>query len=91
MNKSEFAKLIAGKIDLSANKTEEILNTIFASVTELLAKGDELSIAGFGSFVVKTRAARKGINPRTKESINIPARKAPHFKAGKGLKDAVNK
>jgi DNA-binding protein HU-beta len=64
---------------------------MFASITELLATGEELSIAGFGSFNVKARAARNGINPQTKAPIKIPARKSPHFKAGKGLKDAVNK
>lgn len=90
MNKSEFAKLIADKLGLSVNKAEEILNVVFDSIPEIIKK-EPLNITNFGSFEVKTRAARNGINPQTKQPIKIPARKAPHFKAGKGFKDAVNK
>ena len=65
--------------------------SVVAVVTKALKKGESVQITGFGTFEVVERAAREGINPRTKETIQIPASKAPVFKAGKSLKDAVNK
>ena len=70
---------------------EASLNAFTDVVTESLVKGDKIQLVGFGSFEVRKRAARKGRNPQTKEEIKIPASKAPVFKAGKALKDLVNK
>ena len=70
---------------------EATVNAFIDVVTEALVKGDKVQLVGFGSFEVRKRAARKGRNPQTKEEIKIPASKAPVFKAGKALKDLVNK
>lgn len=91
MNKAELISSIAAKSGLNKKNSEAALNAIIASVEESLAKGDKVVLVGFGTFEVRERAARKGRNPLTKKEIMIPASKAPAFKAGKGLKDAVNK
>ncbi|HOA55134.1 MAG: HU family DNA-binding protein [Acetivibrionales bacterium] len=91
MNKAELISSIAAKSGLNKKNSEAALNAIIASVEESLAKGDKVVLVGFGTFEVRERAARKGRNPQTKKEIMIPASKAPAFKAGKGLKDAVNK
>ncbi len=91
MNKAELISSIAAKSGLNKKNSEAALNAIIASVEESLAKGDNVVLVGFGTFEVRERAARKGRNPQTKKEIMIPASKAPAFKAGKGLKDAVNK
>ncbi|ADU73718.1 MAG TPA: HU family DNA-binding protein [Hungateiclostridium thermocellum] len=91
MNKTELINSIASKSGLSKKNSEAALNAFIASVEEALKKGDKVVLVGFGTFEVKNRAARKGRNPQTKEEITIPASKAPVFKAGKGLKDIVNK
>ena len=90
MNKKELAEVVAEKFDLSKAKAGEVVDTVFESITDALADGKKVEINGFGKFEVKTRAARTGINPQTKETINIPASKAPAFKAGKALKDSLN-
>ena len=79
------------KAELSKKDAEAAVNAVFDSVKDALAEGDKVSLIGFGTFSVKTRAARTGLNPRTKETIEIPESKVPAFKAGKALKDAVNK
>ena len=76
-------------MDVSKKHAEEVVDFIFDSVTDCLKRGDEVSIAGFGSFVVKQRKARTARNPKTGASVQVPAMKVPKFKAGKGLKDAV--
>ncbi|HHV28741.1 HU family DNA-binding protein [Acetivibrio mesophilus] len=91
MNKTELVNSIASKSGLSKKNSEAALNAFIASVEEALKSGDKVVLVGFGTFEVKNRAARKGRNPQTKEEITIPASKAPVFKAGKGLKDIVNK
>ena len=73
------------------NLEEATLNAFIDVITESLAKEEKVQLVGFGSFEVRKRAARKGRNPQTKEEIKIPASKAPVFKAGKALKDLVNK
>ena len=88
MNKSE---LIAAKTGETKKDAEAALNAFVSVVTESLVKGDKVQLVGFGSFEVRKRAARKGRNPQTKEEIKIPASKAPVFKAGKALKELVNK
>ena len=91
MNKSELIAAIATKTRETKKDAEATLNAFVNVVSETLAKGDKVQLVGFGSFEVRKRAARKGRNPQTKEEIKIPASKAPVFKAGKALKDLVNK
>ncbi len=91
MNKAELIAAIAAKTGETKKSAEETINAFVDVVTESLTKGDKVQLVGFGSFEVRKRAARKGRNPQTKEEIKIPASKAPVFKAGKALKDLVNK
>ncbi len=91
MNKAELIAAIAAKTETTKKNAEEFVNSFVDVVTEALKKGDKVQLVGFGSFEVIKRAARKGRNPQTKEEIKIPASKAPKFKAGKALKDIVNK
>ena len=91
MNKAELIAAIAAKTGDTKKGVENTVNAFVSAVQEALVKGDKVQLVGFGSFEVRKRAARKGRNPRTKEEIKIPASKAPVFKAGKALKDLVNK
>lgn len=91
MNKSDLIAAMAAKTGETKKNAEATLNAFIEVVTEALEKGDKVQLVGFGSFEVRKRAARKGRNPQTKEEIKIPASKAPVFKAGKALKDLVNK
>lgn len=90
MTKSELIKDVAERTGLTQVDSEKAINGVLDAITEALAAGDRVSLVGFGTFEVRDRAARRGINPRTKEPMDIPASKNPAFKAGKGLKDAVN-
>ena len=89
MNKTELVAAVAAKAELSKKDAEAAVNAVFDSVKDALAEGDKASLIGFGTFSVKTRAARTGLNPRTKETIEIPESKVPASKAGSALKDAV--
>ncbi len=91
MNKAELVAAVAAKTGETKKSAEEAVNAFVDVITESLTKGDKVQLVGFGSFEVRKRAARKGRNPQTKEEIKIPASKAPVFKAGKALKDLVNK
>ena len=91
MNKSELIAAIAAKTGETKKNAETSLNAFIDVITEALVEGDKVQLVGFGSFEVRKRAARKGRNPQTKEEIKIPASKAPVFKAGKALKELVNK
>ncbi len=90
MNKSELIDAVAGAADLTKADAGRAIDATVAAITKALAKGDSLSLIGFGTFSVSKRAARQGRNPRTGETIQIKAAKLPKFKAGKALKDAVN-
>ena len=90
MNKTELIAAIADKTDLSKKDAEAAINAAVEAMTEALAQQEKVQLVGFGSFEVKKRAERVGRNPKTKESIRIPASKTPVFKAGKALKDAVS-
>lgn len=90
MNKSELITAMAEESGLTKVDTEKALNAFLSQVEKALKTGEKVQLTGFGSFEVKERAARTGRNPQTKEAISIPAGKAPVFKAGKALKDAVN-
>ena len=90
MTKAELVTSIAEKTGLTKKDSEKALAAFVDTVTETLAKGDSIQLVGFGTFEVRERAAREGINPRTKEKIEIPESKVPAFKAGRALKDAVS-
>ncbi len=90
MNKSELVSAIAAKTELSKKDAEKTLKAFIDVVTEELTEGGKIQLVGFGTFDVSERAARTGRNPQTGKEMNIPASKAPRFKAGKALKDAVN-
>ena len=89
MNKAELINAAAEKAGMSKKDTECAVNAAIDVISECLAAGDKIQLVGFGAFEVKSRAARLGRNPKTKESIEIPASKVPVFKPGKALKDAV--
>ncbi|HEY8435712.1 MAG TPA: HU family DNA-binding protein [Haloplasmataceae bacterium] len=93
MNKQELIRAIAEKMPegTTLKTVEAAVNAFTEVVTETLASGGEVVLTGFGSFKVNERGARQGRNPRTGETITIPASKVPTFRPGKGLKDAVNK
>ena len=91
MNKAELIAAIAAKTGDTKKVAEATVNAFVETVTDALVEGDKVQLVGFGSFEVRKRAARKGRNPQTKEEIKIPASKAPVFKAGKALKETVNK
>jgi len=90
MNKGELIDAVAGSAGLSRADATKAVDAVLDSITSTLANGGSVSLVGFGTFSVKARAARSGRNPRTGETIHIPASNVPGFKAGKGLKDAVN-
>ena len=90
MNKSELVDQIAKTADVTKAEAERTLNALVETVTKALKSGDDVALIGFGTFKVSNRAARTGRNPRTGETINIPAARVPKFSAGKALKDAVN-
>ena len=91
MNKTELVAAVAAKAEISKKDAEAAVTATFDAITAALAEGDKVALVGFGTFAVKERAARTGLNPQTKEKIEIAASKAPAFKAGKAFKDAVNK
>lgn len=90
MNKTELVAAIAEKTALSKKDADSALKAFIEVVGDELGKGEKVQLAGFGTFEVSERAEREGINPRTKETITIPASKAPKFKAMKALKEKVN-
>ena len=91
MNKAELTAAIVKKTGFTKKDAEKALAAVTEVITEALAEGDKVQIVGFGGFEVRTRPGRVARNPRTGETIEIEASKAPVFKAGKALKDAVNK
>ena len=91
MNKTELVAVVAEKSGITKKDAERVVSATFDMIIAELMKGEKVQISGFGSFEVKEREARVGRNPRTKEAIDIPASKAPVFKASKALKDAVSK
>jgi len=91
LNKAELVSAVAEKADMSKKDAEKAVKAVFEVIEESLAQSEKVQLVGFGTFEVKERAARTGRNPQTKEEIQIPAAKVPGFKAGKALKDAVQK
>ena len=91
MNKTELIASVAEQASLSKKDADKAVSAVIASITNALAEGDKVQLVGFGTFEVRARDARMGKNPRTGEQIKIAASKVPAFKAGKPLKDIVNK
>ena len=91
MNKAELIAAVAEKTGLSKKDTESVVSATFDTIVAAMAEDEKVQLVGFGSFEVKKRAERIGRNPKTKESITIPASKVPTFKPGKALKDSVAK
>lgn len=90
MNKTELVAMVAEKASMSKKNAGVAVDATLNAITDAIAKGDKVQLVGFGTFETKHRAARTGKNPRTGEVLTIAATTAPSFKAGKGLKDAVN-
>jgi len=90
MNKQELISKIADSAKVTKSDASSVLDSFIDTITKALKKGDEVRLTGFGTFRTTNRKATKGRNPRTGQSINIPASKAPKFAAGKSLRDAVN-
>ncbi len=90
MNKSELIEAVAQSADISKAAATRAVDAFVDNVVQALKEGDQVTLVGFGTFLVRERAARTGRNPRTGETIRIAASKVPGFKAGKGLKDALN-
>ena len=91
MTKADLITIVAEKTGSSKKDSEKAISAVLDSITEALVAGEKVALVGFGAFEVKNRGPRKGINPRTKETITIEASKLPSFKAGKALKDAIAK
>ena len=89
MNKTELIAAVAEKTGMTKKDAERAVAATFESISASLAKGDRVQLSGFGIFEIKERSARVGRNPRTKETIEIPASRTPAFKASKALKDLV--
>ena len=90
MNKTELVEAIASSTELTKTDVDKVVTALVEVVTDALAKGDKVSLKGFGNFEVRTRSERTGRNPRTGETMTIAASKAPAFKASSALKKAVN-
>ena len=91
MNKTQLTEVLATKANMKKKDAEAAINNVFAAITDALVNGEKVQISGFGSFEVKNREARVGRNPHTREAIEIPASKAPVFKASKTMKDTIVK
>ena len=91
MNKTELIAAVAEKVGMTKKDAERVINATVETITEKMVAGEKVAMSGFGIFEVKAREARVGRNPRTKETIEIPATRLPAFKASKALKDTVAK
>ena len=89
MNKTELIAAVDEKTDLSKKDADAAVSAVLGAITDALKAGDKIQLVGFGTFEVRNRAAKQGRNPRTGETMTVPASKVPAFKAGKALKDAV--
>ncbi|MFQ6134058.1 MAG: HU family DNA-binding protein [Armatimonadota bacterium] len=89
MKKADLVDCVAAEVGLTKRQAGEAVEAVLAGITRALADGSKVSVAGFGTFLTRQRAARMGRNPQTKAPVHIPAVRVPVFRAGKGLKDAV--
>lgn len=90
MTKTDLINAVAEKAEFSKKDAEKAVNAVVASISDSLVSGEKVQLVGFGTFEVRDRKAKEAINPATKEKIQVPAKKAPVFKAGKALKEAVD-
>jgi len=90
MNKDGLISKVASESSLSKTDASKVVDSVFGNITKSLKSGTDVRLVGFGTFLVTNRAATTGRNPRTGESIQIPAKKVPKFRAGKSLKESVN-
>ncbi len=91
MNKNELISAVAEATGVSKKDTDAVIKATFEAITKAMANGEKVQLIGFGTFETRARAERTGINPLTKEKITVAASRVPAFKAGKALKDTVNK
>ncbi len=90
MKKADLVEEVANAVDVPKKSAEKIVKTVFQSITQALHRGEKIELRGFGSFRLRERKARIGRNPKTGETVNVPAKKVPYFKAGKELKELIN-
>lgn len=90
MTKAELVEEVARSVELSKKDAEKIVNTVFDSIIDALHEGEKIELRGFGSFRLRERKARIGRNPKTGETVHVPTKKVPYFKAGKELKELIN-
>ena len=90
MTKAELVEEIAKESDLTKKDAEVIVQTVLDSITDALQRGEGVELRGFGSFRIRSRSPRQGRNPKTGSNVSVPAKKVPHFKPGKELRDMVN-
>jgi len=90
MTKAELVERVADKIQLTKKQTEAVVNILLACITEALSEGDKVELRGFGSFRIRKRNPREGRNPKTGDTVQIPAKRVPFFKAGKELREMVD-
>ena len=91
MTKAELVEKVSGQINLTKKQTEVVVNTVFQSITDSLSEGRKVELRGFGSFRVRARNARIGRNPKSGAQVDVPAKRVPFFKAGKELRELVDK
>jgi integration host factor subunit beta len=91
MTKAELVEKVADKIQLTKKQTETVVNLLLNSITEALSEGDKVELRGFGSFRIRNRNPREGRNPKTGDTVQIPAKRVPFFKAGKELREMVDR
>ena len=89
MNKAELVEEVANQTGLTKRTSREAVDAMISAITDSLAREERVTLVGFGSFQVMERKARKGVNPQTRKTIQIPAKNVPKFKPGKGLREAV--
>ena len=90
MTKAELVEQVADKIQLTKKQTEAVVNILLGCITEALSEGDKVELRGFGSFRIRNRNPREGRNPKTGDTVQIPAKRVPFFKAGKELREMVD-
>jgi len=90
MNKAELVEEVAGEVGLTKKDVNNIIDAMTSAITNALAKGEKVTLVGFGTFLVQRRKARQGVNPQTGDKINIPAKDVPKFRPGRALREAVS-
>jgi len=89
MNKAELIEEVSNKTGLTKKETQNVIDATIEVIRNVLSRGEKVTLVGFGTFLVIEKKARRGVNPRTRETIQIPAKKVPKFRAGKGFREAA--